>query len=213
MKQYRLRDLPRKSWPSHIWMYYRWHILGAALAALTLAGMLRPLWAGRVDLSILWLGESHDLETDAALEARLAELPLDIDGDGRTRCLVHYLRFTGEEDRLTDRQMELVTLIGTGEFNVYLASPEAKSWLESHGILGSWSDFTGQGEDAAPFSVPCGDLPVFQGEAFAPMAGMYLVIAPPPAKEERQALYRRQMEALQAFFTWNGVTCHAGPDL
>lgn len=157
MKRYRLRDLPPKSWPSHIWMYYRWHLLGAFLAAVTLAGMLRPLWAGRVDLSILWLGESHDLATDAALEDRLARLPLDVDGDGKSRCLVHYLRFTGEEGRLTDGQIELVTLIGTGEFNVYLASGEAKAWLEARGILGSWSDFTGRGEDAAPFAVPCFD--------------------------------------------------------
>ncbi len=206
MKQYRLADLPPKSWPSHIWMYYRWQILGAILAAVTLAGMLRPLWAGRVDLSILWLGESHDLDTDAALEARLAQLPLDVDGDGKSRCLVHYVKFTGEEG-LTDRQIELVTLIGTGEFNVYLASGEARDWLAAHDILGSRSDLTGRGEDKTPLCVPCGELPAFQGEELAPMAGMYLVIAPMPAKEEQRALYRRQMEAVQkAFFEWNGDT-------
>lgn len=213
MKRYRLRDLPPKSWPSHIWMYYKWHLLGAVLVLVTLSEMLRPLWAGRVDLSILWLGESHDLATDAALEDRLAELPLDVDGDGKSRCLVHYLRFTGEEGRLTDGQIELVTLIGTGEFNVYLASAEAKAWLEARGILGSWADFTGQGGNDAPFCVPCGSLPVFRGEEFAPMAGMYLVIAPPPAGEAQRALYRRQMEALQAFFEWNGERYHAGPAL
>jgi hypothetical protein len=45
------------------------------------------------------------------------------------------------------------------------------------------------------------------------MAGMYLVIAPMPAGEEQRILYRRQMEALRAFFEWDGEIYHAGPDL
>lgn len=210
MEKYRLRDVPREKRPAHIWLYYKWHILGAFLAVVIAAGMLQPLWAGRVDLSILWLSESHDLETDTALEARLKELPLDVDGDGRSRCLVHYVRFTGEEGRLTDEQMELVTLVATGEFNVYLASGEARDWLEAHEIMGSWGDFTGRGDDETPFCVPCGQLPVFRGEEWAGMAGMYLIVAPMPAEEERQALYRRQMEAVKAFFEEKQ---DAGPDL
>ena len=204
MKRYRIRDIPRGKRLAYVWLYYKWHFLGAFLAVLTLAGMLQPLWAGRVDLSILWLGDSHDLDTDAALETRLAELPLDVDGDGKSRCLVHYVRFTGEDGRLTNEQMELVTLVGTGEFNVYLASGEARGWLEEHGIIGTWQDFTGQAGDDRLFCVPCGQLPVFRGEEWAAMEGMYLVIAPMPAGEEQRALYRRQMEVLRAFFEWNG---------
>lgn len=211
MKRYRLRDVPGQERLSYLWMYYKWHILGALLLVVTLVGMLRPLWAGRVDLSILWLSDGHDLETDTALEARLAELPLDVDGDGRSRCIVHYVKFTGEDGRLTDEQIELVTLVATREFNVYFASGEAREWLEAHDIMGSWGDFTGQGEDDTPFCIPCDRLPVFRDEAFAAMAGMYLVIAPPPAQEKQRALYRRQMEAVRAFLEWDGERYDAGP--
>lgn len=210
MKRYRLGDIPKGKRLPYIWLYYKWHILGAFLAVVTLAGMLRPLWAGRVDLSILWLSDSHDLNTDAALESRLAELPLDVDGDGRSRCVVHYVKFTGEDGRLTNEQMELVTLVGTGEFNVYLVSEEARAWLEAHGIMGTWRDFTGQEGDDTPFCIPCDRLPVFRGEEWAAMAEMYLTIAPMPAKEDQRALYRRQMEALKSFFEWSGETNDAG---
>ena len=81
MKRYRLRDIPREKRLAHFWLYYKWHLLGAVLTAVTLAGMLRPLWAGRVDLSILWLGESHNLATDAALACRLAPRLINRDGD------------------------------------------------------------------------------------------------------------------------------------
>jgi len=48
MKRYRLWDIPRGKRLAHFWLYYKWHLLGAVLTAVTLAGMLRPLWAGRV---------------------------------------------------------------------------------------------------------------------------------------------------------------------
>lgn len=213
MERYRLRDIPRREWLSHIWLYYKWHILGAFLAIAALTGMLRPLWAGKVDLSILWLADSHDLATDTALESRLAELPLDVDGDGRSRSIVHYVKFTGEDGRLTDGQIELVTLVATGEFNVCLVSGAARDWLQSHNIMGTWGDFTGRQDDAAPFCVPCSQLPVFQGDEWAAMGEMYLTIAPPPAQKEQRELYRRQMEAVHAFFTWNGETAYVGSDI
>lgn len=213
MERYRLRDIPKGKRLSYIWLYYKWHILGALLAIAVLTGMLRPLWAGKVDLSILWLAESHDLATDTALESRLAQMPLDVDRDGRSRCLVHYVKFTGEDGRLTDEQMELVTLVGTGEFNVFLVSGAARDWLQSHDIMGTWGDFTGGQDDETPFCVPCSRLPVFWGEEWTAMEEMYLTIAPPPSQAEQQELYRRQMEAIHAFFTWNGETAYVGSDL
>ena len=211
MRSYPWKDVPIKERPAYFVQYYKWHVLGALFGLILVFGVIKTtFFTPRTDMSILWMTERYSMTGEAALRERLNSLPLDVNGDGVSRPSLQYVGFSQDYQELDpSTQMELLTLIASGEFNVFLVNRTARDWLIEKQVAGTWEDF-GQAAEAQDgdgiFCVPCVRLPVFSGEDLECMREMYLMIAQPPARADKQELYQNQMTALKSVFLWEEET-------
>lgn len=205
MKQYRLRDVPAGKRPGYVWTYYKWRILAALFAAVTVGYLAYATWfAWKTDVSVMWISSQYELLSDAVIRERLGEIPWDANGDGRVKVAVQHVEFGENEKSLSpENRMMLLALMGAGEFNVLLVNEPALSWAKEQEILGTWKEFDGRQGDEL-FVIPCSLLAFFKDTGIENAETMYLTIAHPPKEEDGLKQYRAQMDGLKKLMEWDG---------
>ncbi len=204
MQHYRIKDVPLKKRPGYVWTYYKWHIILAAIGIFMVSGLIYTIFIRpRTDVSVMWLSPYYELSADTLIKERLAGLPWDVNGDGKVSVGVQHVEFTDNPEKNLDVQMQMMTLIGSGSFDIYLVSDTALAWFLEKDLAGSWTDYDADSEKGdEPFIIPCKELAFFRGDGLSSMEELTLVIAKPSEDEKKAEFYRREMDALKSLVEW-----------
>lgn len=170
----------RQNW----WYYYKYHVLiGAVLVGICVSLLCSALGIGqtRPDYAVAYVGTAGlSEETVAALQAALAELGRDENGDGEVYVAVNqYVSYsTGDSDSLYYAQAANAQLIADitscDSYFFLLEDPEAfqkdtHALCRLDGTLPADDDYSAEGT-----CIPAADLPLLADALGADHAGLFL---------------------------------------
>lgn len=162
MKKTTMGDVPKgKRW-SHFWFYYeKAFFLSIFLGGMLLYTLYLALVKPEADLSVMILSDQFSFQCEAALRETFNQWEqLDTNGDGNVRINLDYISFDTEPQELSlEQRMELMTILSSGNTNLFLANKDAMAWLASQGLLATQADGT-------PISIAVSHIPFFQNDDY-----------------------------------------------
>lgn len=113
------------------------------------------------DLSVMILSDQFSFQCEVALRETFNQREqLDTNGDGNVRINLDYISFDTEPQELSlEQRMELMTILSSGNTNLFLANKDAMAWLASQGLLATQADGT-------PISIAVSQIPFFQNDDY-----------------------------------------------
>ncbi len=139
------KHLPLKKKIEHIWLYYKWWIIGAVIVAMLIAHTIYTVVTRlSYDMEMALYTQEYVSETKiAALEEYFSAFVPDVDGDGEKTVAVHAISvgLIGEEEGYAAVRTKISMELLTGAYPVFLVDDEFYEFLQLEGYQGAIESF------------------------------------------------------------------------
>lgn len=181
-----------KKWWENIWYYYKWYIVGAAVALVFLILFLADcVFKVQPDFTLTYIGSLYNMGQVEAyqLEDKLAEVTKDINSDGRNAAKVNVIylnKDTASEEMAAMYNMADIDMAG-GDAVVYLFSEDFVDRYSKYGFI-DLSEYAAEfnidesllryDENGAVYAIEMRGNPIFTQIETVDAQGLYLTVRP-----------------------------------
>ena len=162
-KVYKLKDIPKEQRLSHIWEYYKWHIIITVIFVLACVSLTTQLLnKEKYDSYILFTMSGGQMmeESRYGLETGIEELGIDNNGDSYNNLYISAVLFP--EDMLSSvtaqeaemNMQRLVAELTSGECVIQITDDKLYKTLESYQVLANYEDLKGEVEGEGVIKIP-----------------------------------------------------------
>lgn len=203
-KVYKLKDIPKGQRLSHIWEYYKWHIIVVVAFVLACVSLVvQNLNKEKYDSYMLFTmsGGYMTEESRLALEEGIEDLNIDNNGDSYSNLYISTVLFP--EDMLApataaDAQanmQRLVAELASGESVIQITDDDLYKTLETYETLATYESLDGLVEGEGVIKIPYNETKL---EDFVPMEelGNQLYVTLRPGDLDN-VIYRDQIEVFK----------------
>jgi hypothetical protein len=203
-KVYKLKDIPKEQKLSHIWEYYRWHIIVAVIFVAALISLTcQILNKEKFDSYILFSMSGGYMTEDArvALEEGIEDLGIDNNGDSYSNLYIRNIPFP--EDMLNpvtaqEAQMNMQSLVAEltkGDFIIQITDDKIFETLSAYETVTTYEALKGHVEGEGILKIPYNETKL---EDIVPMEtfGKQLYITVRPGDLDN-VIYRDQIEVFK----------------
>lgn len=200
-KVYKLKDIPKEQRLSHIWEYYKWHIIITLLLVFAVASLtVQNLTKEKYDSYMLFTMSGGYLteEARAGLETGIESIGIDNNGDSYSNLFISAVHFpadmlapaTAQEAQLN--MQRLVAELTAGECVIQITDDKLYETLKAYETLATYESLEGLVEGEGVIKIPYNETKL---EAFVPMEkfGNQLYITLRPGDIDN-VTYRDQIE-------------------
>lgn len=203
-KVYKLKDIPKGQRLSHIWEYYKWHIIVVVAFVLACVSLVvQNLNKEKYDSYMLFTmsGGYMTEESRLALEEGIEDLNIDNNGDSYSNLYISTVLFP--EDMLASataadaqaNMQRLVAELAAGECVIQITDDDLYKTLETYETLATYESLDGLVEGEGVIKIPYNETKL---EDFVPMEelGNQLYVTLRPGDLDN-VIYRDQIEVFK----------------
>lgn len=200
-KIYKLKDIPKEQRLSHIWEYYKWHIIITLLLVFAVVSLtVQNLTKEKYDSYILFTMSGGYLTEEArvGLETGIESVGIDNNGDSYSNLSISAVHFpedmlapaTAQEAQLN--MQRLVAELASGECVIQITDDKLYETLNSYETLATYESLNGLVEGEGVIKIPYNETRL---EDFVPMENfvnqLYVTVRP---GDINNVIYRDQIE-------------------